>query len=89
MSDNSPEQTSEIEQLSEQEVIYRLAALGANSCNSSYDTKQKFISDRFSKLSLGIIVNMWDFLDERVKIRVLNSNSEKFKAWVIASSEQE
>lgn len=89
MSENSTETLNEFDALSEQEVIYRLAALGVNACNNSYDVKMKCISDRFCKLNLKTVVNMWDLLDDRVKIRILNSNVEKFKAWVNSSSEQE
>lgn len=81
-SDISPEVLNEANALSEQEVIYRLAAFGINSCNQSYDQRQKAISDRFTRIDLGVIANMWDNLDERVKIRILNSNAEKFKAWI-------
>lgn len=89
VSDGATQQFGEIDSLSEQEVIYLLAALGANYCNSAYDPKMKIISDKFCKLDLKIVVNMWDLLDDRVKIRIVNSNIEKLKAWVNSSSGQE
>ena len=87
MSDSVQEQVTGFESLSDEDVVLRLAALGANTCNQSYDQKQKNLSDRFVKLNLKMLANMWDYLDDRVKIRVVNSNSDKFKEWISSFSE--
>lgn len=87
MSDYTQEQVSDFESLADGDIILRLAALGVNTCNGSYDTRYKNLSDRFVKLNLKTIAEMWDLLDDKVKIRILNSNSDKFKEWVKSISE--
>ena len=42
MNENTTE-TTQMDDLSDQEIIYRLAAFGANTCNSSYDPKMKVL----------------------------------------------
>jgi len=89
MSENSKEHQNEIQVLSDEQVVYLLAGLGINYCVNAYDPKLKEISDRFSKLNLKIVFNMWDSIDDRAKIKIINSNAEKLKAWINSYSEQE
>lgn len=88
MSDGQTDLSPVSEEVSEESVIYSLAAFGANACFTSYDSKMKLMSDNFCKLDLSVICNMWDLLDDRVKIKIVNINSEKFKAWVNSSSQK-
>lgn len=82
VSDNSHLEIVEEEFPSKEEVLYYLIAVGVNSCNRSYDAQQKQMRDSFLALPLGEIALAWDHLDDGVKISVLDSHSEDFKAWV-------
>jgi hypothetical protein len=69
-------------------LIYRLAAIGANSSLSSYNDAHLKLNEAFYKLDLVTIVNMWDYLDDRVKVRVINVHSAKFKEWIESTSKR-
>lgn len=80
----NPPSESEVSSLSEQEIIFRLAAIGANSSNNSYDGRIRPLTDRFISLDLKTMFYMWDFLDDKVKLRILNKNKEKFREWILS-----
>jgi len=77
------------EEISEDHIIYSLAAFGINSCFNSYDPRTRTLADNFCKLDLSIIANMWDTLDDRVKIKILNINSQIFKSWINSYSRKD
>jgi hypothetical protein len=88
MTDVQNVQDSGSEEVSEEFIIYALTAYGINSCFSSYDSKLKLMADNFFKLNLGTISKMWDSLDDRVKVKVINVNSEAFKSWINSFSKE-
>jgi len=85
-SEVDPPNEAETSMLSEQDVVFRLAAIGVNSSNRSYDNRYKPLSDKFVSLDLSLINNMWDFLDDHLKLRVINKNHDKFKTWINSHS---
>lgn len=68
--------------LPDDELVYILAAIGANTCISSYDAKQKAIADSFCNMNLKTIVNMWSVLNDQVKLRVINCHISDFQSWI-------
>ena len=81
-----PPTETETSTLSEQDIVFRLAAVGANNINKSYDNRYKPLSDRFVALDLSIMSSMWDFLEDHVKLRIINKHHDKFKSWINSHS---
>jgi hypothetical protein len=81
-----PPNENETSTLSEQDIVFRLAAIGANNTNKSYDGRYKPLSDRFISLDLSLMANMWDFLEDHVKLRIINKHHDKFKTWINSHS---
>jgi hypothetical protein len=68
--------------LSKEEVLSMLVAMGVNSCNRSYDNSHKELKSSFLKMPLSDIAKSWDHLEDGVKISVVNSHAEEFRAWI-------
>ena len=68
--------------LTKDEVLSVLIAIGVNSCNRSYDNAHKDLKSSFLEMPLIDIAKSWDHLEDAVKISVINSHAEEFKAWV-------
>lgn len=83
MADTNLDEKNEIDKL-----IYRLAAIGANSSIAYYSEAHLKLGEAFYKLDLLTIVNMWDYLDDRVKVRIINIHSAKFKEWIESNSKR-
>lgn len=69
-------------------LIYRLAAIGVNASVSSYSDAHMKLNESFYKLDLSTMVSMWDYLDDRVKVRIINVHSAKFKEWIESTSKK-
>ena len=85
----NPPTESETSTLSEQAIVFLLASIGANHINKSYDNRYKPLSDRFVALDLIIMSNMWESLEDHVKLRIINKNHDKFKSWINSHSTTE
>jgi hypothetical protein len=68
--------------LTKDEVINVLIAIGVNTCNRSYDTEHKGLKNSFLEMPLSDIAKSWDHLEDAVKISIINSHAEEFKAWI-------
>jgi hypothetical protein len=87
MSESSEKDPGTFAAISDEDAIFLLAALGVNYCvGNSYDSKSRELAEKFFRLDLKIVARMWDVLNDNVKIKILNLNSEKFKSWIISNS---
>ena len=68
--------------MSKEEVEYSLIAIGVNTCFRSYDNRHKELVAAFMEMPLSEISKSWDYLDQNVKIGVLDKHSEEFKRWI-------
>ena len=68
--------------MSKEQVINMLVAIGVNSCNRSYDNTHKELRQSFIEMPLSEIADVWDHLEDAVKVSVINQHSDEFKAWV-------
>lgn len=81
-----PVQEADVPQLTEDDIVSYLVAVGANSCRRNYDHQAKSVYDEYLKLPLTVIVDSWDHLDQNVKLAVIDAKSDEFKSWVRGQS---
>ena len=68
--------------LTKAEVLNMLIAIGVNTCNRSYDNAHKDLKASFLEMPLKDIAKSWDHLEDAVKISIVSSHAEDFKAWI-------
>jgi|7_EtaG_2_1085326.scaffolds.fasta_scaffold00324_7 hypothetical protein len=73
---------AEAERMSDSELLNNLIAMGVNSCTRSYDATQKRLKETFVEMELCKIAPTWDLLNNEIKIEVVNTHSDEFKAWI-------
>ena len=76
------EVVSEEEGMNKEDVLNYLVAIGVNTCNRSYDNTHKEMKDSFLAMPLKEIAPSWDYLDDAVKISIVNTHSDAFKSWI-------
>jgi hypothetical protein len=72
----------EEEIMNKEDVLNYLIAIGVNTCNRSYDTAHKQMKESFLAMPLKEIAPSWDYLDDAVKISIINNHIDEFKSWV-------
>ena len=80
-----PEEVQE-DVMSEEEVINYLTAVGVNASHRQYDETAKKMYQAYLELPLSTLVNAWEYLNDQVKIAILNAHLEDFKKWIKGSS---
>ena len=81
MSDTNNEEERE-EVISRTELVYQLTAIGVNNTQGAYGHEAKKLYEQFLSLPLCDMAPLWDTLNDRVKIDIITTYSEEFKAWV-------
>ena len=72
----------EEEVMSKEDVLNFLIATGVNNCNRSYENVHKEMRMSFINMDLKEIAPTWDHLDDAVKVAVINSHIDEFRAWI-------
>lgn len=72
------------EQLSEDEVFAMIIAAGVNASVASYNDKMVKIADAFCRQPINHVINVWDHLDDRVKVKIINYNIKDIKEWILS-----
>mgnify|MGYP001248116734 CR=1 FL=1 len=60
----------------------KLISVGVNSTVNSYAAEEKELAESFVSMSLRSIAPCWSYLNSNVKIKVLDSHEEEFRAWI-------
>ena len=76
------EVVEEEEAMDKESVLNYLIAIGVNTCNRSYDASHKQMKEYFLAMPLKEIAPSWDYLDDAIKISVINDHIDEFKAWI-------
>jgi hypothetical protein len=63
-------------------VIYTLAAIGINVAHNSYRHDKAQLLREFSGLPGSVVAEMWEALDDRIKIHYVNENVDLFREWL-------
>ena len=63
-------------------VMSKLIAIGANYLQNSYEDEKKNVYSSFVKSSLGDIIEVWPYLENKVKVDIIDSHYEEFKKFV-------
>lgn len=66
----------------EDSCLYKLAAIGVNSVYSSYRNDKQELLDLYGQLPKKVVAEMWDNLDQRLKVAYVDANAEDFKEWI-------
>ena len=68
--------------LPKEHVINYLIGTGVNAVAGSYNEESAKMAKEFVSLSMRDISPVWQFLNDKVKIMVLNEHREEFVKWV-------
>jgi len=74
------------EVLSEIEVLNYLTAAGVNAVHRKYDDEAKRMYQAYLELPLATLADSWLYLDNNVKIAILDTHMEEFKNWIKGAS---
>ena len=63
-------------------ILYKLAAIGINSAYNSYRSDKEQIMTEFGNLPKLVIAEMWEDLEDRIKVSYVNENADTFREWL-------
>ncbi len=63
-------------------VLYTLAAIGINVTHNSYRNDKERLLREFGSLPRSVVAEMWEALDDKIKIHYVNENADLFKEWL-------
>ena len=63
-------------------VLYKLAAIGINTAFNSYRADKQELVQEFGALPKHIIAEMWEALDDKIKVSYVNQNADLFREWL-------
>lgn len=66
----------------ERDLLYELAALGANQASRSYDEESKVLVEGFYQLDNKTIFSMWPKLDRNLKAEFVDRKSDLILEWL-------
>lgn len=82
------ENTENVE-LTEDQVKTMIIAYGINHCINSYDKDIRNIVTMFVNLDIKEFVDLWDHINDAVKLKIITAHNTEFKEWLNSLSDKQ
>lgn len=63
-------------------ILYKLAAIGINTAFNSYRADKQELIQEFGGLPKYVVAEMWEALDDKIKVSYVNQNADLFREWL-------